>query len=123
LNRLRSRHEYVAAAKGARLAKAGFVVQAVRNEAVDAPARFGFTVTRKVGNAVTRNRIRRRLKELARIAGAGARPGIDYVLIGRRAAADRPFDLMTADLSSALSEIVKMRPVADPKTRTDSGTR
>ena len=123
MDRLRSRHEYLAAARGARLAKAGFVVQAVRNPATGASARFGFTVTRKVGNAVIRNRVKRRLKELARLAGAGAQPGVDYVLIGRRAALDRCFDRMAADLSSALSEIAKMRRVVDPNPSPDRGER
>ena len=89
--------------------KAGFVIQAVPNSDADAPARFGFTVSRKVGNAVTRNRVKRRLKEIVRLDGAGARPGIDYVLIGRRAAADRSFEAMRADLSAGLDEIVKRR--------------
>lgn len=109
MQRLRSRREFVAAAKGARLAKAGFVIQAAANPRPEAPARFGFTVSRKVGNAVTRNRIRRRLKEIVRLNGAGARPGIDYVLIGRRAAADRSFEAMRADFAAGLEEIVKKR--------------
>jgi ribonuclease P protein component len=96
--------------------RTGFVLQAVRNEDEAAPPRFGFTVTNKVGNAVTRNRIKRRLRELARAAGPDAAPGIDYVLVGRREAIDRPFDAMTADLASAMTEIVKMRRLAEPRT-------
>ena len=116
MNRLRSRQDYLAAAKGARVTRTGFVLQAVRGEVAGAPARFGFTVTNKVGNAVTRNRIKRRLRELARAAGPDAAPGIDYVLVGRREAVDRPFGAMTADLASAMTEIVKMRRVAEPRT-------
>ena len=56
------------------------------------PPRFGFTATKKLGNAVTRNRIRRRLKEAVRLVAPGAaRAGCDYVLIAREAAATRPF--------------------------------
>lgn len=72
----------------------------------DAPARFGFTVTKKLGNAVTRNRIRRRLKEVVRlVAPSRARPGCDYVLIAREAAATRPFDALEQDLVAALAAL------------------
>jgi ribonuclease P protein component len=122
LHRLRSRQDYLAAAKGARVTKPAFVLLAARNPTADSPARFGFTVSRKVGNAVIRNRVRRRLKEAVRLSGAGAPGGIDYVLIGRREAVDRPFGEMTAELSSALSEIVKMRRLA-AKTSDSDGAR
>ena len=68
--------------------------------------RFGFTVTRKVGNAVVRNRIRRRLREVVRLAGEkDAAPGMDYVLIGRPAALTLPFDRLIADLTSGLAAL------------------
>ncbi len=68
--------------------------------------RFGFTVTKKIGNAVERNRIRRRLREMVRLAAGGrARAGHDYVLIGRRAALKLPFDRMVQDFDGALRRI------------------
>ncbi|MGD9802866.1 MAG: ribonuclease P protein component [Hyphomicrobiaceae bacterium] len=54
--------------------------------------RFGFTITRKIGNAVVRNRVRRRLKEALRTIGSGhARHDYDYVVVASRAAHDYPF--------------------------------
>ena len=70
------------------------------------PARFGFTVTKKLGNAVARNRIRRRLREAVRLVAPGrAREGCDYVLIGREAAATRPFSALERDLSAAFAAL------------------
>lgn len=68
--------------------------------------RFGFTVTKKVGNAVERNRIRRRLREVVRLAaGTRTRAGHDYVLVGRRAALKLPFDRLVQDFDGALRRI------------------
>jgi len=69
--------------------------------------RVGFTVTRQVGGAVERNRIRRRLREAVRLSAAGdaMRPGHDYVLVGRRAALAAPFTEMAQTLQAALTQI------------------
>lgn len=68
--------------------------------------RFGFTATKKLGNAVTRNRIRRRLKEVVRLVAPGqARVGCDYVLIAREAAATRPFAALEQDLTAAFAAL------------------
>lgn len=71
------------------------------------PARIGFTVTKRTAKkAVERNRIRRRLREAARLTAAKlARPGTDYVLVGRRPALTMPFAELTSELGSALSEV------------------
>ncbi|HVY15680.1 MAG TPA: ribonuclease P protein component [Rhodopila sp.] len=101
--RLKRRAEFLkAAASGRRAAIGGLVLQALpRND--DAPARLGFTVTRKVGNAVIRNRTRRRLKEAARLLLA-ERPiqGVDLVLIGRDSTRGRDFKALQSDLRKAL---------------------
>ena len=90
-----------------------FVLQA-RRRADDGAVRVGFTVSRQVGNAVERNRVRRRLREVARLSAAaaaasgtcqGLRPGHDYVLIGRRAALATPFGEMMKGFDAALSRI------------------
>jgi ribonuclease P protein component len=66
----------------------------------------GFTVTKQTGNAVERNRIRRRLREAARaILPQTARPGFDYVLVARRSALTAPFDTMLADLERAMARV------------------
>ena len=66
----------------------------------DGPPRFGLTVTKKVGNAAVRNRIRRRLKEAARVHAAGdMATGSDYVIVGRRDVLDATFEDLTRELS------------------------
>jgi len=69
-------------------------------------ARIGFTCTKKLGNAVARNRIKRRLREIARLSlGTVAKPSFDYVMVGRSAAATRDFQKLQADLISAANRI------------------
>jgi ribonuclease P protein component len=93
-----------AAAKGRRAAVHGLVLQALPRED-QGPMRLGFTVTKKVGNAVVRNRTRRRLKEAARLALAEAPAiGFDLVLIGRDTTRARPFAELQDDLRRALKK-------------------
>lgn len=105
MERLRQRADFLAAAAGARVSAPAFVVQA-RDRLDTDPARVGFTVSRKVGTAVERNRVRRRLRELVKRNGAPLmRPRCDYVLVGRRVALNRGFDAMLDDLESALMRL------------------
>jgi ribonuclease P protein component len=108
VERLKRRSDFRAAAGGVRASGRAFVLQA-RQRAGDDAIRVGFTVSRQVGNAVERNRVRRRLREIVRLsAAAGAahlRPGHDYVLIGRRAALAAPFDQMVRELDQALIRV------------------
>jgi len=67
--------------------------------------RFGFTITKKVGHAVERNRMRRRLKAAIQVAAPLADPRFDYVIIARRAALDRPYDQLVTEFSSAFKRI------------------
>jgi len=68
--------------------------------------RVGFTASKKVGNAVVRNRARRRLKALAAIVLASeAAPGCDYVLVARTATPDIPFDRLVQDLRRGLGKL------------------
>jgi ribonuclease P protein component len=103
LERLTRRTDFRAAASGLRASGSAFVVQA-RRRAEDGPVRVGFTVSRQVGNAVERNRVRRRLREMVRLS-AGMHGGHDYVLIGRRAALAAPFGELKRELDVALRRI------------------
>ena len=90
----------------------GLVLQArcrQSNTNIDSAAiRFGLTATKKIGNAVIRNRTRRRLRVLAHeILSAHGKPGYDYVLIGRAATKHRTWDGLRTDLRSALKKVHK----------------
>jgi ribonuclease P protein component len=105
MERLKRRTDFRAAATGVRAPGKGFVLQALQRPAEGA-VRVGFTVSKQVGNAVERNRVRRRLREIVRLTAEGEmRPGHDYVLIGRRAALALPFGEMRRELDAALSRI------------------
>jgi ribonuclease P protein component len=105
MKRLTQRAEFLAAGKGRRVPAGSFVLQ-VRERGDEAAARFGFTVSKKVGSAVERNRVRRRLRDIVRRhAALAALAGHDYVLIGRRAALFMPFDAMTAEFTGALTRL------------------
>jgi ribonuclease P protein component len=113
MDRLKQRADFLAAATGAKVATAAFVLQG-RNRDDGGPARIGFTVSRKVGTAVERNRVRRRLKEIVKRSD-GLRPGYDYVLVGRRTALNRPFDRMIEDFKHALGRLGRPIRPAPPR--------
>ena len=100
--RLKRRAEFLLAAKaGRKAAMPGMVVQ-VRPRDDAGPLRVGFTVTKKVGNAVVRNRTRRRLREAARLVLGAGGPSADIVLIGRDTTRSRDFAALQEDLRRAL---------------------
>lgn len=102
---LRRRQDFLAAASALVCAKRGCVVQA-RNRGDTEQPRIGFTVTKKLGNAVVRNRIKRRLREVVRTASAlDLMAGHDYVFIGRAATALRDFDDLVRDVTSAVERL------------------
>ncbi|OJX15542.1 MAG: ribonuclease P protein component [Devosia sp. 67-54] len=103
LRRLRKRAQFLNAAKGRRAGRSAFSLQAATVAAADAG--LGFTVTKKVGNAPERNRIKRRLRAAARACSPQFRPQHDYVLVGRREALGEPFAKVVADLSSAIAKV------------------
>jgi ribonuclease P protein component len=125
--RLKKRADFVAAAKGRRQHQRNFVLQArERTESpepecgpassprIDLP-RVGFTVTKKVGNAVVRNRIRRRFREAVRLSEESLfRPGCDYVLAARREALAASFDDLRGELARALKKIHQSGPRRPP---------
>jgi ribonuclease P protein component len=106
---LARRADFLAAARARRQARPGLVLQARRRAADEAPdaIRVGFTCSKKLGNAVARNRAKRRLRAAARaVLPERGVPGWDYVLIGRpEATAVRPFTSLCDDLASALRDV------------------
>jgi ribonuclease P protein component len=132
MERLKRRTDFRAAASAMRAPGRAFVLQA-RRRADQGQVRVGFTVSRQVGNAVERNRVRRRLRDLVRRAGACLFPGHDYVLVGRRAALELPFGELIQELDTALCQIhagegqqsgaVSRRPIHEARSRGSSRGR
>jgi ribonuclease P protein component len=86
----------------------GFVLLVRDRKDADAAMRVGFTVTKKIGNAVVRNRMKRRFRELARaIVPAKGMPGSDHVMIGRAKGVERDFGQLRTDLEGALESLRK----------------
>lgn len=107
VGRLKRRADFLRAAKGKRWHGKAFSLQAGRSSDREAgPARFGLTVTKKVGNAVVRNRARRRLREAIRLhPDLPARQARDYVLVARLEAIRVPFATLQKDLSAAVRSV------------------
>ena len=104
---LKARPEFLRAARGRRVPAGSFLLQAHDREDGEAAIGVGFTCSKKVGNAVRRNRAKRRLREAARhVVPVHGRPGWDYVLVGRRdVTAERPWDGLLDDLRGALGRV------------------
>ena len=84
----------------------GFVLLVRPRDDGDPMMRIGYTVTKKIGNAVTRNRMKRRFRALAReLLPASGIAGADHVLIGRAGGVERDFALLRAELGKALSKV------------------
>lgn len=117
IERLKRRPEFLrVAASGKKWAAPGLILQVRAHPAAGVKARadgflrVGFTVTKKVGNAVERNRIKRRLRALtAEILPNQAIGGFDLVLIGRRATLNRPYAKLVGDLLKALDKMAIAR--------------
>ncbi len=105
LIQLTKRADFLRAARGRRVATPAFVVQCAMG--VEGAVRVGYTCSKKVGNAVARNRAKRRLREVARaVLPLEGQPGRDYVLIGRAGVtASRPLPQMISDLSGAIAKL------------------
>jgi len=105
---LKKRSDFLAANAGRRAATPGFVLLVRNRDDGDQLMRVGFTVSKKVGNAVTRNRMKRRFRSLAReIIPTNGAPGSDHVMIGRQSGIERDFALLRQDLTKALQRVLQ----------------
>ena len=101
---IRKRADFVAANHAVRVARPGFVLLVRPGVGADSDARFGVTVTKKIGNAVARNRMKRRFRALLReiLPEAGV-AGADHVMIGREGGIERDFATLRGELQAALA--------------------
>ena len=111
---LTRRADFLAANRGLRIARPGFVLLVNPNSA-DA-VRYGITVTKRIGNAVVRNRMKRRFRALLRdMLPEQGLPGHDHVLIGREGGVERDFAKLREELAAALSRAAQGK--GDPPRR------
>jgi ribonuclease P protein component len=100
------RKEFLAANAGKRAPMPGFVLLVRGRDDADPSMRVGITVSKKVGNAVVRNRMKRRFRALAReVLPAAGIAGADHVLIGRNGGIERDYDALKAELAKALAKV------------------
>ena len=117
---LTKRADFLAANRSLRVARPGFVLLARPNGGEG--VRFGITVTKKIGNAVVRNRMKRRFRELLREAlPAAGLPDHDHVLIGREGGVERDFGLLRQELAMALRRAADGK--GDPPRHPRKGNR
>jgi len=116
VGRLKSRPQFLAVREGESRRGRTFLLEVLDRAVPDEPPRVGFTVTKKQGNAVERNRMRRRLKEAVRqSAGFAMKNGHDYVIVARREVLTAPFADMTAQLIDRIES--KPKPKRSEETR------
>lgn len=120
LETIANRVDFLAANNGIRVARPGFVLLVNPLARADGSQRIGITVTKRIGNAVARNRMKRRLRALAReILPAQGIAGADHVLIGRENGIERDFALLRQELEAALARVAAGK--GDPPRRPRSG--
>ncbi|WP_284178086.1 ribonuclease P protein component [Rhabdaerophilum sp. SD176] len=111
---MKKRSDFKAASAGFRFSTPGFTLLRKPGAADDGVVRYGLTVTRKVGNAVIRNRIRRRLRAAIRaLAQRHEGPAMDIVVLARASLLTLPFSSIEADLARAVAAL-GARPAAGP---------
>jgi ribonuclease P protein component len=116
--RLKARAQFLAAAKGASLGRGAVVVQKLDRRDGSPHLGEGFTATKKIGNAVTRNRAKRRLREAARaLLPLHGVAGCDYVFIARAGAGERPWPALLDDVGTALIGLAAGRDEPRPPRR------
>lgn len=128
LSSLTRRADFLAANRGRRAPMPGFVLLVRPRDDGDSRIRFGITVTKKIGGAVVRNRMKRRFRSLVRdLLPSGGVPGADHVLIGRQGGIERDFGLLRVELEKALAKLskpsVRPEPVEGPSFSSSSGRK
>lgn len=103
MRRLKNRSEFIGAARGKRVGRSAFSLQANARD-LEEPG-LGFTVTKQQGNSPERNRIRRRLRAAAKACENRFEPRHDYVLVGRREALGMPFGQLVDELAASISKL------------------
>jgi len=118
--RLKIRPDFLAVQKGKRLRGPYFLLETLDRGDPDQAPRIGFTVTKKQGNSVERNRMRRRLREVVRhMAGVPFKPGHDYVVVARRDTLGAPFDGLVTALTERVNESARSKRPQHARAETD----
>lgn len=113
-NVIKKRSEFLTANRGKRYATPGFVLLVHDRRDEDPAKRLGITITKKVGNAVVRNRMRRRFRALAaELLGENGKAGADHILIGRDGGIERDFALLREDMVKALRKLSQSSPLGE----------
>lgn len=108
LTSIRKRSDFLAANAASRVATPGFVLLVRPRGDGDNTKRLGITVTKKIGNAVVRNRMKRRFRALAReVIAPDGQSGADHVLIGRAGGVERDYTLLKTELGKALGRAIR----------------
>ena len=118
VGRLLSRPQFLAVREGEKRRGPLFLLEVLNRKEEESEARVGFTVTKKHGNAVERNRMRRRLKEAVRLhAGFAMQPGHDYVVVARRDVLQASFHQLAAELTARVETKPKHKRSGDGRPR------
>ncbi|MEQ1547363.1 MAG: ribonuclease P protein component [Chakrabartia sp.] len=105
---MRKRSDFLAANSARRFATPGFVLLVRDRGDLDTTMRLGITVTKKIGNAVIRNRMKRRFRALANdVIAASGKSGADHILIGRLGGIERDYALIRSELDKAVKRAVQ----------------
>jgi ribonuclease P protein component len=105
VGRLKSRPQFLRVREGERRKGRYFLLEVLDRAVPEEEARVGFTVTKKHGNAVERNRMRRRMKEAVRLSvGFAMLPGHDYVIVARRDVLTVPFEQLVAAMKARIAD-------------------
>ena len=118
---IKKRSDFLAANRGKRYATPGFVLLVKDRQDENAEIRLGITITKKVGNAIVRNRMRRRFRALANeMFAAKGKAGADHILIGRDGGIERDFEELRADMLKALGKLCQNRSAEPVEPRPDN---